>query len=1195
MAKKALIFAPFGNWIVHTQLDCVLGAALKNRGCEVKVLACDGIFDSCYIVGQQPDPLKCQTCQNTSGEWFAKFGLEVVQMRSLLQADDWERASSWAAAVPLEELDHEASFFDGHPVARWMRPATHSLLRTGTIDFTDPASIASARKLLIHGALICRAVSRCLDVFPADISTCYSGSNSYYRVFFELMRASGAHPLVHERGSVDGSFFIATGIPTYELSIRKPADWAAWQDVPLSEEQLQTVVDSYTNRAEGKNTNFQVIHQFRTEGSRIKHRLRIPGDKKIVLAMCSGDWEFGMFSSFGGLSVLWKRQFDWLEDTARICRENGWLFIIRQHPLGAGKKTYPRATAFLSEMLREHPWMGDHVRMIMPAENLSSYDLFEIADVVVAQFSRTVAEAYARGVPAVCVTNNTLAHMGIPVVQSREEYPEVLATMMAKSPCLDTEALRLAYRWSNFRFFVLGSSLLDTVRIKNIYEPDFRREGPEEIQPGTDPRLDEICEHLLHRTPLYPPPATLPSTEAETAWIDRHRAGLLEQRLARRASLQDEAEPEVLVLSLNTAPKRWRSRHRHISHLTIELDASGGFGHAAAELSRHLSGSAAPFVHIHASGVRLDESAISRGMDALVHPDHAAKLGVLFGCYAVDSAGIIGPEWNTATFPPDAADLPPSTLKPLAAPLVSFGLVLWRKEKLLAWLEETAAAVGENDDKWVPSMMRSWLDPDAFFNLGEPAVFLDPLPAAADSVSSDPRSRFQVFGRTSKIRQESAEAAIEAKDHAAAHTLILDQFAAGQGGISSWQLLQRALPEAATRKAFNPVSKSPGAASSGGLRFLQLHTFYPAYLAQLHASQPGLFQLSYQDQLAAILADGFGAAHMWAPVLQGQGHEAMLVIGNNVVSQFQWASENLPALKMKKKSAWMHEIALQQVEQFDPDVLYLGDPVSFDMSFVSRLKKRPKWVVGWRAAPSPETVDWSGMDLMLSHLPPCLREAKGRGVLETMEFYPGFPRWVADAVADTASEYDLVFCGQWSDAHEKRNNLLAKLAKAALGKDQPFSFGLFLECADPSSLPDAVRKLNQGGRWGMEMYRTLRKGRVALNAEINMGRGHAGNMRLFEATGCGVCTLTEHHSNISRYFEPDKEVVTFKGADDCLAKLRQLIAERDKRDAIAAAGQQRCLGEHAIERRMELLAALLKRPATGPAAWLRRTLHRFQH
>lgn len=376
------------------------------------------------------------------------------------------------------------------------------------------------------------------------------------------------------------------------------------------------------------------------------------------------------------------------------------------------------------------------------------------------------------------------------------------------------------------------------------------------------------------------------------------------------------------------------------------------------------------------------------------------------------------------------------------------------------------------------------------------------------------------------------------------------------------------------------------------MKFLQIHTFYSAYLARHYAAQPQLMDAPHAAQMQALLADGFGAAHMWAPVLAQQGHEASLIIANDVVSQFRWVAENVDKLKLKKKSEWMREIALEQVNRFQPEVLYLGDPVAFDMSFVRRLKQRPKQVIAWRAAPTPAEVDWKGIDLMLSHLPPCQKQAWRAGVRDVRFFYPGFCQWVADAVKDEPQEYDLVFCGQWSDDHEKRNNLIAKLAKASLSKEKPFSFGLFLECADPSKMPESVRKLNRGGRWGMEMYRALRRGRIALNAEINMGRGHAGNMRLFEATGCGVCTLSEQHENMARYFEPGREVLTFQRVEDCLETLHRYLQDTTAREALAQAGQQRCLGEHAIEKRMTALTDLLQHPARGPMAWLRRTWNR---
>jgi hypothetical protein len=377
------------------------------------------------------------------------------------------------------------------------------------------------------------------------------------------------------------------------------------------------------------------------------------------------------------------------------------------------------------------------------------------------------------------------------------------------------------------------------------------------------------------------------------------------------------------------------------------------------------------------------------------------------------------------------------------------------------------------------------------------------------------------------------------------------------------------------------------------MRFLQLHTFYPAYLSRFYARNTDLLDASYEELDRALLADGFSAAHMWARYLAKLGHETQLVIANDVVAQTRWVSSVLGRIPLKKKSEWVRQIALEQVNRFQPDVLHLGDPVTFDMSFVRQLKVRPKTIIGWRAAPTPDTVDWNGMDLFLSHLDVSVNFAWQRGVRDARLFYPGFCRWIADAVAQEQPRYDLVFCGQWSPDHERRNKLIAKLAKASVGKDRPFTFGLFLECTDPSTLPDAVRRLNRGSVWGLDMYRALRQGRVVLNAEIDMARGSAGNMRFFEATGVGSCLLTEHHSNVGQYFEPEKEIVTFKGGDDCLAKLHALLDDPGKTDAIARAGQDRCLAKHESATRMKALLALLEQRPNAVAGWMRRTASRY--
>jgi spore maturation protein CgeB len=69
-------------------------------------------------------------------------------------------------------------------------------------------------------------------------------------------------------------------------------------------------------------------------------------------------------------------------------------------------------------------------------------------------------------------------------------------------------------------------------------------------------------------------------------------------------------------------------------------------------------------------------------------------------------------------------------------------------------------------------------------------------------------------------------------------------------------------------------------------------------------------------------------------------------------------------------------------------------------------------------------------------------------------------------------------------------------------------------------------------------------------------------MRMFEATGVGSCLLTEHMDRMAELFEPDKEVVTYKSAEECVEKALYLLDNRAERAAIARAGQDKTLRDH---------------------------------
>ena len=141
---------------------------------------------------------------------------------------------------------------------------------------------------------------------------------------------------------------------------------------------------------------------------------------------------------------------------------------------------------------------------------------------------------------------------------------------------------------------------------------------------------------------------------------------------------------------------------------------------------------------------------------------------------------------------------------------------------------------------------------------------------------------------------------------------------------------------------------------------------------------------------------------------------------------------------------------------------------------------------------------------------------------------------------------------------------------AAISKQVPIEvFGKVHEPPQNLSVKPSV--------WGFEMHRILAASPISLNVHTDKYTNHtvgetytgfATNMRLFESTGTGACLLTDWKSNLSDFFDPDREVVTYKSIDECVdhpANCKQ----------IALAGQQRTLTEHTLEQRANQLDRIL--------------------
>lgn len=73
--------------------------------------------------------------------------------------------------------------------------------------------------------------------------------------------------------------------------------------------------------------------------------------------------------------------------------------------------------------------------------------------------------------------------------------------------------------------------------------------------------------------------------------------------------------------------------------------------------------------------------------------------------------------------------------------------------------------------------------------------------------------------------------------------------------------------------------------------------------------------------------------------------------------------------------------------------------------------------------------------------------------------------------------------------------------------------------------------------------------------------------RNFEIPGCNAFMLTNRVEGLEEYFVLEKEMVTFRGVEQLLSKIRHYLAAPEEREAIATAAYERTLAEHTYHQR----------------------------
>jgi predicted O-methyltransferase YrrM len=696
--KKVLLFAPFGSWTVHHQLDAVIGAALRSRGCQVQALCCDGVFEECYIAGTPYRQEACAACQRQARQLFQAFGIPAFPIGKYLTPEDRKACAEWSAAIAPNQF--ESAVFENSPIGRWVALGVIAQLKKTDYDTSNPDVTKTIRLLLCNAALLTRTFTRYLQEFKPDHTINYSGDHVYYRIAFELCRKSKINVLTHERGQINDSFALLNNVTINSAWTDGIEEWQNWQGTPLSGEQFSTIQSHIEGLEQSKNNNFQTIYETKSDDRNLRKQLHIPPDATVLAIFTSNEWELGTFQASQGIKLIFKNQIEWIQKTADICARHGWYLVVRHHPICAGTKTYPRDSLFLSKIIAMNRNCGPHVRVIMPAEKITSYAVVWNCDAALTCYSTIGMEAFMRGIDTVHLADTLYEPMGLKTVRKLEDYEPAIVAAIERTRAFNIENLRNAYRFAYFRFFIAYSHRFKAFGIRNTYDADIRIGHIDELAPGNDPVLDRVCDHIMHGTPLYTLPDGNDYSDQENrclqAELDRIRQKKADILFHLAAKTEKLAVPLAVVRvrfngvrnrigePFDTALKR--SWYQDYKMLQVPLITSQEPCTFLSDLQYLLQTADAQYVYITTDNIQINESLITTCVEQL--NQNSEYQAVLSGCYVMAADGTLRDEVLTALRPIEAFDSLLQSSPLFSNPAVLLSLLLMRKDFLLNLVEK---------------------------------------------------------------------------------------------------------------------------------------------------------------------------------------------------------------------------------------------------------------------------------------------------------------------------------------------------------------------------------------------------------------------------------------------------------------------------------------------------------------------------
>jgi hypothetical protein len=352
---------------------------------------------------------------------------------------------------------------------------------------------------------------------------------------------------------------------------------------------------------------------------------------------------------------------------------------------------------------------------------------------------------------------------------------------------------------------------------------------------------------------------------------------------------------------------------------------------------------------------------------------------------------------------------------------------------------------------------------------------------------------------------------------------------------------------------------TPDKPTSDKLKIAIVDTYYPEFLKSCEKNAPMVGYCSYAQALDWILQECFGTFDAYSRGLTACGWETCDIIANSTWLWNLWRKEN---------GGGIDNVPLKIIDRFNPDVIFMQDLHAFTQRQLAVLKD-DYFLAGQCSCAWPGDHIVELYDIIFTSFPHYMERLTSLGVKAVflpLAFDPEVHhRLIAHGVLGGERGFPVSFVGGMSNQFGERARNLHRVVDTLADSNIKFTV-----------LGYGNATFNVNEIWALPMYQLYGQSKIVLNIHHPAAQGFSNNLRMFEATGMGAMLLTEHSTNISDYFTPSVECVTYRSIDEAIDLIKFFLAHDNQRKAIAQAGQRHTLTEHTYFNRMPIVSVALQ-------------------